>query len=47
MGHLVGIGPECHDSQRLWEHDWLHLPSTASTSLASPTITASSMSLFS
>jgi transposase InsO family protein len=26
-GHLVGTGPRHHDSQRLWELDWLHVPS--------------------
>ncbi|BAH91807.1 Os02g0616666 [Oryza sativa Japonica Group] len=31
-GLLVGTGPRRHDSQRLWELDWLHLPSDASTS---------------
>jgi hypothetical protein len=46
MGHLVGTGPRRHDSQRLWELDWLCLPSAAPASLASPTVTASSTSLF-
>ncbi|XBH76331.1 hypothetical protein VPH35_102986 [Triticum aestivum] len=31
-GTLVGIGPRRHDSQRLWELDWLRLPSAASSS---------------
>jgi hypothetical protein len=43
-GHPVGTGPGCRDSQRLWELDWLHLPSTIP---ASPTATASSTSSFS
>jgi hypothetical protein len=46
-GLLVGTGPRCRDSQRLWELDWLRLPSStlvhlapsspASVSVASPT----------
>jgi hypothetical protein len=32
-GLLVGIGPHRLDSQRLWDLDWLYLPSAASTSL--------------
>jgi hypothetical protein len=32
MGFLVGTGPRRHDSQRLWELDWLHLPSPTLTS---------------
>ena len=28
-GLLVGTGPRCHESQRLWELDWLRLPSPA------------------
>ena len=37
-GLLVGTGPRCHNSQRLWELDWLRLPSTtlASYSSSSP-----------
>ena len=27
---LLGAGPRHHDSQGLWEFDWLHLPSVAS-----------------
>jgi hypothetical protein len=34
-GHLVGTGPRRRDSQRLWELDWLCLPSAAPASLAS------------
>jgi hypothetical protein len=45
-GHLVGTGPRRHDTHRLWELDWLRLPSIVPTSFASPTITAWSMSLF-
>jgi hypothetical protein len=44
--HLVGTGPRHRDSQRLWKLDWLCLSFTAPTSLASPTVTASSMSSF-
>ena len=29
-GLLVGTGPRRHDAQRLWELDWLRLPSTSS-----------------
>ena len=28
-------GPRCHDSQRLWELDWLHLPSSSPASPSS------------
>jgi hypothetical protein len=43
MGHLIGTGPRRHDSQRLWELDWLCLLFVA---LASPAVTASSTSSF-
>jgi hypothetical protein len=43
-GHLVGIGPRCHDSHHLWELDWLHLPFATP---ASPAVVASSTSSFS
>jgi hypothetical protein len=46
MGHMVGAGPWHRHSQRLWEFDWLCLPSTASVSLASTTVAASSTSFF-
>jgi hypothetical protein len=36
-GLLVGIGPRCHDSQSLWELDWLRLPSST---VASPSSTS-------
>jgi hypothetical protein len=42
MGHLVGVGPRCRDSQSLCELDWLCLPSAAPASLASPAVVASS-----
>jgi hypothetical protein len=42
MGHLVGTGPHYNDLQRLWELDWLCLPSATSTNLASPAVAASS-----
>jgi hypothetical protein len=45
-GHLVGTGPRRHDSQRLWELDWLCLPSATPTIIASPTVTTSSTSPF-
>jgi hypothetical protein len=41
-GHLVGTGPRRCDSQRLWELDWLHHPSTASASPVSSACAASS-----
>jgi hypothetical protein len=44
MGHLVGTGTQRHDSQRLWELDWLCLPSAAPITLANPAIIASSTS---
>jgi hypothetical protein len=45
-GHLIGTSPRrCH-SQRLWELDWLHLPSAASVSLVSSVYAASSTSSF-
>jgi hypothetical protein len=47
MGHLVGTGPQRHDSQHLWELDWLRLPPISPASLASPAITALSTSSFS
>jgi len=30
MGLLMGTEPRRHDSQRLWELDWLRLPSSTS-----------------
>jgi hypothetical protein len=45
-GHLVDTGLRRHDSQRLWELDWLHLPSAASVSPVSSTCVVSSTSLF-
>jgi hypothetical protein len=45
-GHLFGTGPRHCDSQRLWELDWLHLPSAASASPISSACAASSMSSF-
>jgi hypothetical protein len=45
-GHLVGTDPRRHDSQRLWELDWLHLPSAASISPVSSACAASSTSSF-
>jgi hypothetical protein len=44
--HLIGTGPHCRDSHRLWELDWLHLPSAASTSPISSACAASSTSSF-
>jgi hypothetical protein len=41
-GHLVGTDPRRRDSQRLWELDWLHLPSTASVSPISSACAVSS-----
>jgi hypothetical protein len=34
-GHMVGTGPRRRDSQRLWELDWLRIPSAAPASLVS------------
>jgi hypothetical protein len=45
-GHLVGTGPRRHDSQRLWELDWLCLPSVVPAILTSPAVAASSTSSF-
>jgi hypothetical protein len=45
-GHLVGTGPRRHNSQRLWELDWLHLPFAASASPVSSDCATSSMSSF-
>jgi hypothetical protein len=45
-GLLVGTGPRRRDSQRLWELDWLRLPSAASTSLAGFAASSSSTSSF-
>nr|CCI55335.1 PH01B019A14.4 [Phyllostachys edulis] len=41
-GTLVGTGPRRHDSQRLWELDWLHLPSATPASLVASTVVAAS-----
>jgi hypothetical protein len=45
-GHLVGTGPCRCNSQRLWELDWLHIPSTAPANLVSFASAASSTSSF-
>ncbi|WVZ52520.1 hypothetical protein U9M48_003568 [Paspalum notatum var. saurae] len=45
-GHLVGIGPRRRDSQRLWELDWLRLPSAASISSDGSALATSSTSSF-
>jgi hypothetical protein len=45
-GHLVGTGPRRRDSQRLWELDWLHLPSATFASPVSSACAASSTSSF-
>jgi hypothetical protein len=45
-GHLVGTGPHCPYSERLWEIDWLHLPSTVPAGLVSSAYAASSTSSF-
>nr|ADB85357.1 putative retrotransposon protein [Phyllostachys edulis] len=39
-GTLLGTGPWRCDSQRLWELDWLHLPSAVSTSQSATTTTS-------
>jgi hypothetical protein len=38
---LVGAGPRSHESPGLWELDWLHVPSAASSSASSPAVAAS------
>ena len=45
-GHLVGTGPRRCDSQRLWELDWLRLPSAASASSDGSALAAWSTSSF-
>jgi hypothetical protein len=44
--HLVGTGPRRRDSRRLWELDWLCLPSAVPASLVSSVSAASSTSSF-
>jgi hypothetical protein len=44
--HLVGTGQCSRDSQRLWESNWIHLPSATSASLVSSAFVASSTSSF-
>jgi hypothetical protein len=44
--HLVETGPHRRDSHRLWELDWLHLPSATSASPVSSACDASSTSSF-
>ena len=39
---LVGAGPRRRDSQGLWELDWLHVPSAATT-IASPSAAVASV----
>jgi len=43
-GLLVGTGPRRHDSQRLWELDWLRLPSPTLDSQSSSPASASAAS---
>ena len=43
-GLLVGTGPRRHDSQRLWELDWLRLPSPSLDSQSSSPASASAAS---
>jgi hypothetical protein len=45
-GLLIDTGPRRLDSQCLWELDWLHLPSAASTSLVGSAASTSSTSSF-
>ena len=45
-GHLVGTGPHRRDSQRLWELDWLRLPSAASANQVGSAFAASSTSSY-
>jgi hypothetical protein len=44
MGHLVCTGPRRYDSQRLWEHDWLCLPSNVPAGLVGSASVASTSS---
>ena len=41
-GLLVGTGPRLHDSHRLWELDWLRLPSTTLASRSSSSLASAS-----
>ena len=43
---LVGAGPRRRDSQGLWEIDWLHVPSAATTPASPSTFAASATSSF-
>jgi hypothetical protein len=45
-GHMVGTSPHRRDSQRLWEHDWLRLPSAVPVSLINSVYAALSTSSF-
>ena len=45
-GRVIGTGPRRRDSQRLWELDWLHLPSAASASHDGFVFAASSTTSF-
>ena len=40
-GAVLGAGPRCHNSQGLWELDWLHFPSVATTASLSTSIASS------
>jgi hypothetical protein len=43
---LVGAGPRRHDSQGLWEIDWLHVPFAATTPASPSAFIASATSSF-
>jgi hypothetical protein len=45
-GHMVGTSPHRRDSQRLWELDWLRLPSVVPVSLINSVYAALSTSSF-
>ncbi|KAG8081001.1 hypothetical protein GUJ93_ZPchr0007g6342 [Zizania palustris] len=41
MGALIGTGLRRHDSECLWELDWLHLPFAADAGLSASSTTSS------
>ena len=43
-GVVLGAGPRCHNSQGLWELDWLHFPSVATAAGLSTSVALSTSS---
>ena len=43
-GAILGAGPQCHNSQGLWELDWLHFPSVATAASLSTSVALSTNS---